>query len=64
MSTSFGLNNLRNTWTISFLSFSEHGKFNVDSRKGKKIQENIYGFSEELIRIGKCKFSLLLREYS
>ena len=30
----------------------------------KKMPQKIYGFSDELILIGKCKFSLLLREYS
>ena len=23
---------------------TEHGKFNLDSKNGKKIQQNIYGF--------------------
>ena len=50
------------TYEASF--FWEHGKFNVDFKNRKKTQQNIYGFSQELISIGKCKFSLLLREYS
>ena len=44
--------------------FSEHWKFNVDSKIAKKIPEKIYGFLDNLIWIGNGKFSLLLREYS
>ena len=50
------------TYEASFLR--EYGKSNVDFKNGKKMQQNIYSFSEELIWIGKCKFSLLFREYS
>ena len=28
---------------------TEHGKFNVDSENGKKMQQKIYGFSDNLI---------------
>ena len=42
---------------------TDHGEFNVRSKNGKKMQQNIYGFSDNLISIGKCKFSLLLRKY-
>ena len=45
--------------------FSEHWKFNVDSKHAKKkMQQKIYGFLDNLIRTGNGKFSLLLREYS
>ena len=30
----------------------------------KKMQQKIYGFSDSLIYVGNCKFSLLIREYS
>ena len=43
---------------------TEHGKFNVDSKNGKKMLQNIHGFSHNLISIGKFKFCLLLRKYS
>ena len=46
---------------------SEHWKLNVDSKiakKKKKDTEKIYGFTYNLIWIGKGKFYLLLREYS
>ena len=35
------------TYEASF--FFEHGKFNIDFKNRKKMQQNIYGFSEELI---------------
>ena len=28
------------------------------------MQQKIYGFSDSLIYVGNCKFSLLIREYS
>ena len=43
---------------------TESGKFNVDSKMGKKMQQNIYGFSENLISIENCKFCKILRKYS
>ena len=43
---------------------TEHGKLNVDSKNGKKTQQNIHGFSDNLISIRKFKFCLLLRKYS
>ena len=49
---------------MSALFSTEHGKFNVDAKNGKKTQQNIYGFSDNLIFIGKFKFCLLLRKYS
>ena len=54
-------------WGLFF--FSEHWKFNVDSKNAKKKtkkkkQQKIYGFLDKLIWIGKGKFSRLLREYS
>ena len=64
ISRSFGLNNFRNIWAMSVLFSTEHGKFNVDRKNGKKNRENIYGFSENLISIGKCKFCKILRKYS
>ena len=42
----------------------EHGKFNVESKNGKKIQQNICGFSDNLIALGKCKFYKMLWKYS
>ena len=49
---------------MRLLFVSEHGKFDVDSKIVKKMQQSIDGFSEQLIWIGKCKFSPLIREYS
>ena len=46
------------------LFFSEHWKFHVDPKNGKKIQQKVYGLVDHLISIGNRKFSLLLREYS
>ena len=43
---------------------TEHGKFNGDSKNGKKISQNIYGFSDNLISIGKCKFCKIIWKYS
>ena len=43
---------------------TDHGKFNVDSKNVKKMQQNIYGFSDNLFSIGKCKFCKILRKYS
>ena len=43
---------------------AEHGKFKSDSKNGKKMPPNIYGFSDNLISIGKCKFCKILRKYS
>ena len=36
----------------------EYGKFNVHSKNGKKMQQNIYGFSDNFDSIGKFKFCL------
>ena len=44
--------------------FSEHCKFNLDSKNAKKISQKIHGFLDNLIWIGYGKFSLLLGEYS
>ena len=49
---------------MSVLFSTEHGKFNVDIKNGKKLRRNIYGFSDNLISIGKFKFCLLFRKYS
>ena len=43
---------------------SEHGKFNVHSKNGKKMWQNVYGFSYNMFSIGKCKFCKILRKYS
>ena len=43
---------------------SEHWKFNVDSKIGKKVPQKINDFLDNLIWIGNVKCSLLLREYS
>ena len=37
------------TYEASF--FWEHPKFNVAIKSGKKMRQNIYGFSEELIKL-------------
>ena len=42
---------------------TEHGKFNVDSKNGKKMRQNIYDFSDNLISIGKCKCCKILQKY-
>ena len=44
--------------------FSEYWKFHVDTGNAKKILQKVYGFLDNLISIGKGKFSLLLQEYS
>ena len=44
--------------------FSEHWKFNVDSKNAKKIPQKISGFLENLISIRHGKFSLLIGEFS
>ena len=49
---------------MRLIFFSENWKFNVNSKNAKKIPQKIYGFLDNLIWIGKGKFSLLLREYS
>ena len=43
---------------------TENRKFNVDFKNGKKMPENIYGCSDNLISIGKCKFCKIDRKYS
>ena len=43
---------------------SKHWKFIVDFKNAKKMWEKIFGFSDSLIYVGNCKFSLLIREYS
>ena len=42
---------------------TENGKFNVDLQNGKKMRQNVYGFSNNLISVGKFKFCLLLWKY-
>ena len=58
---------------MRLIFLSEHWKFNEDSKnakkkkkkkKKKKMQQKVYGFLDNLIRIGTGKFSLLLREYA
>ena len=44
--------------------FSERGKFHVDTKNGKTMQQKVYGFLDHVISMGNRKFSLLLREYS
>ena len=44
--------------------FSEHWKFNIDSKNERKMFKKFDCFSDNLIWIGNCKLSLLLREYS
>ena len=51
-------------WGSFFLRTLE---FSVDpnkKNKKKKMEEKVYGFSDNLIGIGNGKFSLLLPEYS
>ena len=43
---------------------TEPGKFNVDFENVKKMLQNIYDFSYNLILIGKCKFWEIQRKYS
>ena len=43
---------------------TEHGKFNVHSKNVKKVQQNVYVFSDNFISIGKCKFCKILWKYS
>ena len=43
---------------------TEHGKFNADFRNVKKMLQNFYGSSDNLISIGKFKFYKILRKYS
>ena len=46
-----GLNNFRNAWAMRVLLSTEHHKFNVDSKNGKKMLQNIYSSSDNLISI-------------
>ena len=41
---------------------TEHGKFNVHSKDGKKMLEKFYGFSDNFISIGMSKFCKILPE--
>ena len=47
---------------MSLISVSEHWKLHVYTKNLTKVPERAYGFLDNLIRIGKRKFSLLLRE--
>ena len=49
---------------LFFFFFSERGKFLVDTKNGKKMQQKVYGFLDHVISMDNRKFSLLLREYS
>ena len=49
---------------MSVLFTTEHGKFNIDFKKGKKMPRNIFGFLDNLISIGKSKFFKVLWKYS
>ena len=49
---------------MSVLLATEHGKFNVDFKNGKKFQQNNFGFLDNLFSIGKCKFCKIHRKYS
>ena len=40
--------------------FSEHWKFDVDSRIAKEVREKVDSFLDNFILIGNCKFSLFL----
>ena len=62
----FGVNNFRIPRPMRLISFSEHWKFNADSKeaKKKKMKRKIYCFLDHLIRIGNGKFPLFLRVYS
>ena len=49
---------------MRLMFFPEDWKLNVDSKIAKNIPEKIYDCLDNLIWIGNCKFSVLLREYS
>ena len=49
---------------MKLISLTEHWKFHVDIKNCKRMQQKAYGFLDNLIEIGKGKFSLLPREYS
>ena len=68
VSTSFGINNFRNTWPMRlifflfFFFFSKHWIFKVDSKTAKKkAQQEIFGFLDNYIWIGNGKFSVTTR---
>ena len=42
------------------MSFSEHWKFDVDSRIAKEIWEKVDSVLDNFSLIGNCKFSLFL----
>ena len=44
--------------------FEKCSKFNVDSKKAIKILQKVFGFLNDCIWSGSCKFSLLWRVYS
>ena len=49
---------------MRLIFLSKHWKFIADFKNAKKVQQNIDGFSDNLIKVGNGKFSLLIREYS
>ena len=43
---------------------TDHLKFHVDTKNAKNRSQKVYGFFDNVIRVGNGKLSLLLREYS
>ena len=59
ISTSFGLNNFRNTWTMRVLFSTEHGKFNLASKSEKKFGKTFMVFqiiSFQLVSVNFVKY--------
>ena len=53
----FTVSSFLNTLAMTIILFSECVKFDVDSRNGTKSWEKAFGFSDNCILIGSCKFS-------
>ena len=49
---------------MRLIFFSKCSKFNVNSKNGTELQQNVFGFLDDSIGIGSGKFSLFLGEYS
>ena len=63
VTTLFGVNNFRNTYTMRFNSFLNWSKFDVTSKNAKRWQK-VFGFLDDYIWTGNGKLSLLWWEYS
>ena len=49
---------------MRLIYFSKYQEFYVDTKNEKETSQKVDGFLDNLISIGNCNISLLLREYS